>query len=109
MLTFFSSWFQMSISETNGRNRELRSKKRFDETSSSTNPQRPPWPRAENTPFYVPGYDDPKAAINSNECRQRAMSDNWDDNDSLFYNAWLGVSIEPTKFLDRPILKKLRT
>ncbi|KAG5400146.1 hypothetical protein IGI04_014753 [Brassica rapa subsp. trilocularis] len=82
----------MSSSETNARNRELRSKRRFDETSSSTNPQRPPWPRTENTPFDVSGYDDPKAAINSNECRQRPLSDNWDDYDSLFYNAWLGVS-----------------
>ena len=84
MLTFFSSWFQMSTSETTARNREIRSKRRFDETSSSTNPQRPPWPRTENTPFDVSGYDDPKAAINSNECRHRPMSDNWDDYDSLF-------------------------
>ncbi|KAG5410992.1 hypothetical protein IGI04_007311 [Brassica rapa subsp. trilocularis] len=51
MLTFFSSWFQMSSSETNARNRELRSKRRFDETSSSSNPQRHPWPCPENTPF----------------------------------------------------------
>ncbi|KAF2532109.1 hypothetical protein F2Q70_00029036 [Brassica cretica] len=86
---------------------EIRSKRRFDETSSSTNPQRPPWPRTENTPFDVSGYDDSRAAINSNECRHRPLSDKWDDFDGLFYNAWLGVSIEPTKFLDRRILKKL--
>ena len=79
ILTFFSSWFQMSSSETNARNGELRSKRRFDETSSSSNPQRHPWPRPENTPFDVPGYADPKAAINSNECRQRPLSDDWDD------------------------------
>ena len=97
----------MSSSETNARNRKLRSKRRFDKTSSSSNPQRHPWPRPENIPFDVQGYADPKAAINSNECRQRPLSDNWDDYDSLFYNAWLGISIEPTKFLDRPILKKL--
>ncbi|KAG5393244.1 hypothetical protein IGI04_023207 [Brassica rapa subsp. trilocularis] len=41
----------MSSSETNARNRELRSKRRFDGTSSSSNPQHHPWPRAENTPF----------------------------------------------------------
>ncbi|KAG5388821.1 hypothetical protein IGI04_030362 [Brassica rapa subsp. trilocularis] len=41
----------MSSSETNARIRELRSKRRFDETSSSSNPQRHPWPRPENTPF----------------------------------------------------------
>ncbi|KAG5393240.1 hypothetical protein IGI04_023203 [Brassica rapa subsp. trilocularis] len=44
-------WIDMSSSETNARNREIRSKRRFDETSSSSNPQRPPWPRAKNTPF----------------------------------------------------------
>ena len=97
----------MSSSETYARNREIRSKRRFDETTSSNNPQRPPWPRTENTPFDVSGYDDPRAAINSNECRHRPLSDNWDDFDSLFYNPWLGVSIEPTKFLDRRILKML--
>ncbi|KAG5397591.1 hypothetical protein IGI04_019405, partial [Brassica rapa subsp. trilocularis] len=41
----------MSSSEANARNRELRSKRRFDETSSSSNPHRHPWPHPENTPF----------------------------------------------------------
>ncbi|KAF2615239.1 hypothetical protein F2Q70_00012488 [Brassica cretica] len=53
-------------------------------------------------------FTDPKKAVNGKECINRVLKDEWDDYDSLFYNAWLGVSIEPTRFIDPYILRKLR-
>ncbi|KAG5374517.1 hypothetical protein IGI04_042169, partial [Brassica rapa subsp. trilocularis] len=58
----------MSSSETNARNREIKSKRRFDETSSSTNPQRPPWPRTENTPFDRPSIRPARSLRSDRAC-----------------------------------------
>ena len=53
-------------------------------------------------------FADPKKAVNSKECINRLLKDEWDVYDSLFYNARLGVSINPTRFIDPYILRKLR-
>ncbi|KAF3542640.1 hypothetical protein DY000_02007550 [Brassica cretica] len=53
-------------------------------------------------------FADPKKAVNSKECINRLLKDEWDVYDSLFYNARLGVSIDPTRFIDPYILRKLR-
>ena len=41
------------------------------------------------------------------ECRNRAIQDAWDDYDSIFYNAWREVSIEPTRFVDLDVVQAL--
>ena len=33
--------------------------------------------------------------------------DTWDDYDSIFYNEWLKVSIEPTRFVDPDVIRAL--
>ena len=87
---------------------ERRTKRRFDESSTSVQ-HRDPWPCDDKTPIdTVEPFADPKKAVNSKECINLMLKDEWDDYDSLFYNAWLGVSIEPTRFIDPYILRKLR-
>ncbi|KAG5384221.1 hypothetical protein IGI04_035691 [Brassica rapa subsp. trilocularis] len=83
-------------------------KRRFDEASTSVQ-HRDPWPRDDKTPIRtIEPFADPKKAVISKECINRALTDDWDDYDSLFYNAWLGVSIEPTLFINPYFLRKLR-
>ncbi|KAF3511771.1 hypothetical protein F2Q69_00007903 [Brassica cretica] len=85
-----------------------RSRRRYDEASTSIQ-HRDPWPRDDKTPIDTfEEYADPKKGVNSKECINRVLKDEWDDYDSLFYNAWLGVSIDPTRFIDPYILRKLR-
>ncbi|KAL0886044.1 hypothetical protein Bca101_010027 [Brassica carinata] len=36
-----------------------------------------------------------------------ALIETWDDYDTLFYNAWLDVAIEPTRFIDQATVKRL--
>lgn len=38
----------------------------------------------------------------------RQLTDEWDDYDSMFYNAWLSVSIEPTRYIDWLLVKRLK-
>ena len=44
---------------------------------------------------------DPKTETAKPECTQRPISENWDEYDTLFYNAWQGVDIRPTRLEDR--------
>ncbi|KAL0742449.1 hypothetical protein Bca4012_083962 [Brassica carinata] len=37
----------------------------------------------------------------------RALTGTWEDYDSLFYNGWLDVSIEPTRFIDQATVRRL--
>ncbi|KAF3487206.1 hypothetical protein F2Q69_00054791 [Brassica cretica] len=77
--------------------RERRTKRRYDEASTSIQ-HRDPWPRDDKTPIDTfEEFADPKKVVNSKECINRVLKDEWDDYDSLFYNAWLGVSIEPIR------------
>jgi len=88
--------------------RERRTNRRYDEAITSIQ-HRNPWLRDDKTPIDTfEEFADPKKAVNSKECINRVLKDEWDDYDSLFYNAWLGVSIEPTRFIDPYILRKLR-
>ena len=97
----------MSLDEYADR-RERRTKRRYDEANTSIQ-HRDPWPRDDKTPMDTfKEFTDPKKAVNGKECINRVLKDEWDDYDSLFYNAWLGVSIEPTRFIDPYILRKLR-
>uniref|UniRef100_A0A0D3BUH2 D-fructose-1,6-bisphosphate 1-phosphohydrolase n=3 Tax=Brassica TaxID=3705 RepID=A0A0D3BUH2_BRAOL len=97
----------MSLDEYADR-RERRMKRRYDEASTSIQ-HHDPWPRDDKTPIDTfKEFADPEKAVNGKECINRVLKDEWDDYDSLFYNAWLGVSIEPTRFIDPYILRKLQ-
>ncbi|KAF3569106.1 hypothetical protein DY000_02016118 [Brassica cretica] len=83
---------------------ERRTKRRFDRDANSSAP--PPPVRhhdQENEEIPIPlfaRFDDPNTAVKSSECINREIRDAWDDYDSLFYNAWLKVSIETTRFVN---------
>ncbi|KAF3578462.1 hypothetical protein DY000_02031226 [Brassica cretica] len=87
---------------------ERRTKRRFDVGGSSAAPPPPPvrdqypWPRErEDEPIPLfDRFDDTHKAAKSAAHRNRAIEDPWDDYDSIFYNEWLKVSIEPTRFVD---------
>ncbi|KAF3508091.1 hypothetical protein F2Q69_00007027 [Brassica cretica] len=84
---------------------ERRTKRRFDVGGSSTALPPPPvrnqdpWPREhEDEPIALfDHFDDTRKAARSSKCRNRAISDSWDDNDSILYNKWL-KSIEMSLF-----------
>ncbi|KAF3486208.1 hypothetical protein F2Q69_00054917 [Brassica cretica] len=94
---------------------ERRTKRRFNVGASSAAPPPPPvrdqypWPR-EREDEPIPIFDhfhDTHKAVNSAACRNRAIEDMWDDYDSIFYNEWLKVSIEPTRFVDPDVIRAL--
>ncbi|KAF2570496.1 hypothetical protein F2Q70_00004056 [Brassica cretica] len=83
----------------------LGTKRRFDIGSTSATPPPPPvhdrdpWPREweeDPIPLFA-HFDHPRNAVKSTECINREIRDAWDDYDSMFYNEWLKVSIEPTQ------------
>ncbi|KAF3577110.1 hypothetical protein DY000_02031498 [Brassica cretica] len=77
-------------SDADAERRERRTKRRLDEASTSVQ-HHDPWPRDDKTPIRTAEqFADPKKAVNSKECINCAINDDWDDYDSLFYNAWLG-------------------
>ncbi|KAF3490393.1 hypothetical protein F2Q69_00053385 [Brassica cretica] len=87
---------------------ERRTKRRFDTDSTSTAPPPPPvrdqhpWPRKRELdpiPLFA-HFDNPRTAAKSLECKNLEIRDEWDDYDNIFYNEWLKVSIEPTRFVD---------
>ncbi|KAF3590164.1 hypothetical protein F2Q69_00030266 [Brassica cretica] len=92
---------------------ERRTKRRFDVGGRSAAPPPPPvrdqdpWPRElEDKPIPLfDHFDDTRKAAKSSKCRNRAISDSWDDYDSLFFNEWLKVSIEPTRFVDLDVIR----
>ncbi|KAF3572403.1 hypothetical protein F2Q69_00058768 [Brassica cretica] len=87
---------------------ERRTKKRFDVGGSSAAPPPPPvrdqypWPREHEDEPIPPfdHFDDTHKAAKSVACRNRPIVDTWDDYESIFFNEWLKVSIEPTRFVD---------
>ena len=84
--------------------RERRTKRRFDRASSSdTQPELDsyPWPRErEGVPLETfEHFTDPHTAVKDIKCTHREIMDEWDDYESLFYNEWLNVSIEPTRLI----------
>ncbi|KAF3533149.1 hypothetical protein DY000_02043076 [Brassica cretica] len=87
-------------------------KRGFDIGGSSTAHQPPPvcdqhpWPRErEDEPIALfDHFEDTHKAAKSSACRNRAIEDTWDDYDSIFYNEWLKVSIEPTRFVDPDVI-----
>ncbi|KAF2552141.1 hypothetical protein F2Q68_00035714 [Brassica cretica] len=88
---------------------ERRMKHRFDVGGSSAAQLPPPvrdqypWPR-EREDEPIPLFDnfaDTRKAAKSAACKNRVIEDAWDDYDIIiFYNEWLRVSIEPTRFID---------
>ncbi|KAF2609924.1 hypothetical protein F2Q70_00011870 [Brassica cretica] len=89
--------------------------RRFDTGSTSAAPPPPPvldrdpWPRereADPIPLFA-HFDDPRTAVRSTKCINREIRDEWDDYDRLFYNEWLKVSIEPTRFMDPDVIRRL--
>ena len=87
-------------------------KRRLDVDSSSAAPPPPPvrdqypWPcehEDEPNPLYD-HLDDTRKAAKSTACRDRAIVDTWGDYDSIFFNEWLKVSIEPTRFVDPDVI-----
>ncbi|KAF2556141.1 hypothetical protein F2Q68_00015248 [Brassica cretica] len=81
---------------------ERRTKRRFDTNRPAHVRDRDPWPRQpEDGPIPLfENFPDTRKAAKSLECRNRAIEDTWDDYDSIFYNAWLQVSIELTLHMD---------
>ncbi|XP_023633318.1 uncharacterized protein LOC111828955 [Capsella rubella] len=63
---------------------------------------RPPWPRDEGIriPSSIVWGVNLKKAVEKDECVFREISEQWDEYDTLFYNAWLGIDIRPTRFVD---------
>ena len=94
---------------------ERRTKRSFDVGGSSAAPPPPPvrdqypWPRErEDEPIPLfDHFDNTDKAAKSAACRNRAIEDMWDDYDSIFYNEWLKVSIEPTRFVDPDVIRAL--
>ena len=94
---------------------EWRTKRRFEVGGSSTAPPPPPvrdqnpWPRErEDEPIMLfDHFEDTHKAAKSLACRNRAIEDTWDDYDSIFYNEWLKVSIDPTRFVDPDVIRAL--
>ncbi|KAF3540800.1 hypothetical protein F2Q69_00022561 [Brassica cretica] len=84
-------------------------KRRFDTNSPAPIRDRDPWPRQpEDGPIPLfDHFEDTRKAAKSLACRNRATEDAWDDYDSIFYNAWLKVSIEPTRFVDPDVVQAL--
>ncbi|KAF3514516.1 hypothetical protein F2Q69_00006489 [Brassica cretica] len=83
-------------------------KRRFDTRSTARVRDKHPWPRErgdEPIPLFD-HFDDTRAAAKSSKCRNRVMEDTWDDYDSIFYNEWLRVSIEPTRFVDPDSIRR---
>ncbi|KAF3586858.1 hypothetical protein F2Q69_00029024 [Brassica cretica] len=83
---------------------ERRTKRRFDTNRPAHVCDRDLWPRQpEDGPIPLfENFPDTRKAAKSLECRNRAIEDTWDDYDSIFYNAWLQVSIELTRIQFRP-------
>ncbi|KAF3505866.1 hypothetical protein F2Q69_00006020 [Brassica cretica] len=88
---------------------ERRTKRRFDTNSPAPIRDRDPWPRQpEDGPIPLfDHFEDIRKAAKSSECRNRAIKNAWDDYDSIFYNVWLHVSIEPTRFVDPDVVRAL--
>ncbi|KAF3493847.1 hypothetical protein DY000_02052739 [Brassica cretica] len=94
---------------------ERRTKKRFDVGGSSAAPPPPPvrdqypWPREHEDEPIPPfdHFDDTHKAAKSVACRNRPIVDTRDDYDSIFFNEWLKVSIEPTRFVDPDVIRAL--
>src|SRR5690606_15650131 len=67
-----------------------------------------PWPRDDRTPIETfERFKDLAEAVKDRKCTHRVITDISDDYDSLFYNAWLDISIEPTQFIDRATIRRL--
>ncbi|KAF3506258.1 hypothetical protein F2Q69_00006540 [Brassica cretica] len=88
---------------------ERRRKRRFDTNSPAPVRDRDPWRRQpEDGPIPIfENFPDTRKAAKSLECRNRAIQDAWNDYDSIFYNAWRQVSIEPTRFVDLDVVQAL--
>ncbi|KAF2557341.1 hypothetical protein F2Q68_00016224 [Brassica cretica] len=94
---------------------EMRMKRRFDVGGSSTAPPPPTvrdqdaWPhKREDEPIPLfDHFDDPHKAAKSSKCRNRTISNSWDDYDSIFFNEWLKVSIEPTRSVNPDVIHSL--
>ncbi|KAG5410953.1 hypothetical protein IGI04_007272 [Brassica rapa subsp. trilocularis] len=92
-----------------------RTKRRFDRPSSSNAPppsppvlDREPWPRErEGEPIETwENYTNPNEAVRHKDCTHCAIENDWDDNDSLFYNEWLKGEFARLEF--HPYLLLLR-
>ena len=87
----------------------MRTKRRFDTRSTAPVRDKYPWPRKrddESIPLFD-HFEDTHKAAKSLACRNRAIEDTWDDYDSIFYNEWLKVSIDPTRFVDPDVIRAL--
>jgi len=108
-------WFRIFVCELFLQMYERRKKRRFDTGSTSTTLPPPPirdqhpWPR-EREDVPIPLFDrfaNPQTVAKSSECRNRAITNMWDDYYNIFYNEWMRVSIEPTGFIDPDVNRLL--
>lgn len=85
----------------------------FSSSPSSSSPthsppdEAAPWPRNPTRPIRIGRtFPDPAATVINHKCKHRRRTDSWDAYDSLFYNAWLCVDIEPTHVLHETTVKR---
>ncbi|CAL9222562.1 unnamed protein product [Arabidopsis halleri] len=51
--------------------------------------------------------DDVRSEFVKSEYINRPFSQDWDDYDTLFYNAWLGVVLKPTRVADMDLMRRM--
>ena len=68
-----------------------------------------PWPRREGIPIRSTKIwdEEPEVATLMFDCVERPVLDVWDEYDTLFYNAWLTVDIQPTQVACLPTLQRM--
>ncbi|KAL1217936.1 hypothetical protein V5N11_001827 [Cardamine amara subsp. amara] len=68
-----------------------------------------PWPKLEVQKIKLQHHwdSDPRSKTSKSECIHRPILENWDDYDSMFYNAWQDVDMRPTRLEDKPTIVTL--
>ncbi|KFK23909.1 hypothetical protein AALP_AAs40697U000100, partial [Arabis alpina] len=68
-----------------------------------------PWPKPEGQRIRIDRQwrDCPEVVLGRPEVVDRRIKETWDDYDSLFYNQWLSVNMQPTRIADRHALTEL--
>ncbi|KFK24389.1 hypothetical protein AALP_AAs71240U000100 [Arabis alpina] len=68
-----------------------------------------PWPKKEGERIHIgrKWRDCPEIVLGKPEVVNRRIKETWDAYDSLFYNQWLSVKMQPTRIADRDALAGL--
>ncbi|KAL1194426.1 hypothetical protein V5N11_010338 [Cardamine amara subsp. amara] len=68
------------------------------------------WPKREGQQIAPQVYweSTPREEVPKHACTHREISDEWDEYDTLFYNAWIDVEIRPTRFIDNAAIRRMK-